>query len=116
VTFLIDAQLPSKTCEILIKAGFTAKHVEILPIGDESTDQDIIKYADKYEMMIMTKDMDFYHSHMILDRPKKLFLITTGNISNRQLFNLIRSHTSTIKQLISTCNYIEMSNEGIFGG
>jgi len=115
VKFLVDAQLPPKLCEIIESAGFSAMHVEALPAGDETKDQEIIDYADKHQLIVITKDIDFYHSHMILGKPEKLFLITTGNIRNKKLFNLIRMHSKSFKKLLDNCHYIELSDDGIYG-
>jgi len=115
VNFLVDAQLPPKMCEILEKAGFHAKHIEMLPEGDETKDREIFEYADDNGLIVITKDIDFYHSHMIFGKPEKLFLITTGNIKNKKLFNLIRKHSQTIKELLIHCHYIELSDDGIYG-
>lgn len=113
--FLVDAQLPSKMCEILQSAGLDAIHLDSLPNGDESSGRDISLYADQHGLIVITKDSDFYHSHMILGQPKKLLLITTGNIRNRGLFDLIRANASIIKSLFESCNYVEMTNDSIIG-
>jgi predicted nuclease of predicted toxin-antitoxin system len=102
-------------CDVLKKAGFEAVHVDLLPEGDETPDEYIRTFADENDLTVVTKDSDFYYSHMIRNQPKKLFLITTGNIKNRNLFDLIRSNASDLKELITDCNYIEMSNEELFG-
>lgn len=78
--FLVDVQLPSKLCEILETAGLDSIHVDSLPKGDETTDREITVRADQEDLIVVTKDSDFYHSHMILGQPKRLLLITTGNI------------------------------------
>ena len=80
---LVDAQLPSKLCEILIDLGIDAIHVDELPKGDETSDFEITKYANQNNLVVTTKDSDFYHSHMVLNTPKRLFLISTGNMKNR---------------------------------
>lgn len=113
--FLVDAQLPSKLCEVLETAGFDSIHVNSLPDGDETSDKDISVYADHEDLRVVTKDSDFYHSHMILGKPKKLLLITTGNMKNRRLFDLFRNNALIIKNLFKTCNYVEMTNDGIIG-
>lgn len=113
--FLIDTQLPPLLCEILEKAGYSAAHVDSLPSGDESADKEIIQYADNNDLTVILKDSDFYYSHMILGQPKKLLLITTGNIKNKDLFNLIRNNIIGLKNLYDTCNYVELSNEGLIG-
>lgn len=111
--FLVDAQLPIKLCEILKIKGFNAIHIDSLPEGDETTDKDISFYADQHGLIVVTKDIDFYHSHMIFDHPKKLLLITTGNIKNKKLFDLIRANALLIERLFENCDYVEMTIDGL---
>jgi len=80
---IIDAQLPTKLCEVLNQLEFETIHVDDLPNGDETSDREITEYADKSNLTVVTKDYDFYHSHMVLGKPRKLLLVTTGNIKNR---------------------------------
>jgi predicted nuclease of predicted toxin-antitoxin system len=110
---IVDAQLPIKLCEILNQIGLESIHVEDLPKGDETPDMEITEYADREDFIVVTKDFDFYHSYMALERPKKLFLITTGNLKNRQLFDLFRSNSLILKNALERSSFIELSNEGI---
>ena len=113
--FLIDAQLPSKLCEILNTVSLESVHVDSLPEGDESKDSFITNYADRNGLIVITKDTDFYHSHMLNGKPSKIMLVTTGNIKNRALFELIRANATTIESLFQSCDYIELTNNGIIG-
>jgi predicted nuclease of predicted toxin-antitoxin system len=113
--FIVDAQLPLMLCDILRSVGFEAMHVDALPKGDETPDGDIAAYADREGLMVMTKDTDFYHSHMIRNVPRGLFLITTGNLRNRALFDHIRNNAVIIRALLEKCNYIELTNDGVIG-
>lgn len=115
MNFLVDAQLPTKLCEILSAKGFHAEHVISLPDSDESSDNDISIYADNNGFIIITKDSDFYHSHMIFEKPKQLLLITIGNIKNRQLFDIFRSNIVEIERLFETCDFVELSNDNLIG-
>ncbi|MGM0580954.1 MAG: DUF5615 family PIN-like protein [Bacteroidota bacterium] len=81
--------------------------------GDETPDMEITEYADRENLIVVTKDFDFYHSYMALERPKKLFLITTGNLKNRQLFDLFRNNSLIIKNALERSTFIELSNDGI---
>ncbi|MEM9391506.1 MAG: DUF5615 family PIN-like protein [Bacteroidota bacterium] len=110
---ILDAQLPVKLSEILDQLGFSSIHVENLPRGDETSDNEIIAYADANEMFVVTKDIDFYHSFMTNGRPRKLFLITTGNIKNKQLFNLFRNNFMLINKTLKRSRFVEMNNAGI---
>lgn len=69
---IVDAQLPIKLCEILNQLGLESIHVDQLPKGDETPDMEITKFADLENLIVVTKDVDFYHSYMALGRPKKL--------------------------------------------
>ena len=110
---IVDAQLPAKLSEVLNHLGLESIHVDELPKGDETPDREIAKFADRENLIVVTKDFDFYHSHMTLGKPKKLFLITTGNIKNRRLFDLFRNNTLIIKNALSRSSFVELSNKGI---
>ncbi|GAB5525941.1 MAG: hypothetical protein Roseis2KO_38130 [Roseivirga sp.] len=110
---IVDAQLPVKLCEILNQLGLDSMHVDELPKGDETTDTEIIRFADHKDLIVVTKDFDFYHSYMTLSKPKKLFLITTGNLKNRQLFDLFRNNSLIIKNALNRSSFVELSNQGI---
>jgi predicted nuclease of predicted toxin-antitoxin system len=110
---LVDAQLPKKLCEILSQLGLESIHVDSLPKGDETPDAEISSFADEQNLILVTKDFDFYHSHMTVGKPAKLFLITTGNLKNRQLFDVFRNNILIIKNALDRSSYVELNNEGI---
>jgi predicted nuclease of predicted toxin-antitoxin system len=110
---IVDAQLPVKLCEVLNQLGFESIHVDELPKGDETPDLEIAEIADRENLFVLTKDYDFYHSHMTLGKPKKLFLITTGNQKNRMLFNLFRNNALIIKNAMNRSSFVELSNDGL---
>jgi len=112
---LVDAQLPPLLCTISKNTGQDAIHIDELPQGDEASDKEISEYANKHELIVISKDIDFYHSHMIVNVPKKLLLVTTGNIKNKMLFDLFRKHSNDIQSLFESCNYVELNNEGLIG-
>lgn len=104
---LVDAQLPIKLCDILNALGIESMRVDLLPKGDETPDIEIIEYADQANLMVVTKDIDFYHYHMTE------ILITTGNLKNRELFNLFRNNSLMIKRAIIRSSFIEINHSGI---
>ena len=110
---IVDAQLPGKLCEILNQLGIDSTHVDELPKGDETTDSEIVEYADKNDLIVLTKDYDFYHSYMALGRPRRLLLVTTGNIKNKKLFDLFRNNFMVISDALMKNNFLELTNDGI---
>ncbi|MGB3182219.1 MAG: DUF5615 family PIN-like protein [Cyclobacteriaceae bacterium] len=112
VSFLVDAQLPAKLCEILNGLGVNSIHVDSLPNGDESTDDEIVAYADKHDIIVITKDIDFHIKQSLNKGPRRLLYVKTGNIKNRQLFDLFRSHISRITDLFEQSTYIQLTTNG----
>ena len=67
-SFIVDAQLPL------------------------SRDTELLDLADQLNRIIISKDADFYDSFILSGRPKKLLLITTGNISNQELLKIFEGN------------------------
>ena len=111
--YLVDAQLPPLLCKILASRGLEALHVDDIPNGDEVLDPEIARYADQHELIVISKDIDFYHSYMLKQSPKKLLLITIGNIKNKMLFDIFRQHMKRIDQLYKRYDFIELGNNGL---
>ena len=89
MNFLVDAQLPRRLATWLAAAGHNAIHTLDLPDGNRATDQQILDRADQDQRVVVTKDADFVDSHLLQTRPAKLLLISTGNITNRELETLL---------------------------
>jgi predicted nuclease of predicted toxin-antitoxin system len=81
--FLIDAQLPRRLAHMLQQLGHTAYHTLDLPQPNRTDDNDIMQFADIHNCIVMTKDSDFVDAFYLQHRPQKLWLLSTGNISNR---------------------------------
>ena len=110
---LIDAQLPALLNTILNELGYNSTHVYSLTNGDESTDTEIISYAENHKLIVVTKDSDFFHSHSLQNKPTKLLLVSTGNIKNKQLFDVFRRNHLQLNELFKTVNFIEINSNGI---
>lgn len=113
--FLIDAQLPVGVKKILVNSGYDAIHTDDLPDKERSTDDKLREIANNENRIIISKDSDFVDSYHISKSPKKLLLITTGNIKNSNLFILLTKNLSKIIELFKSCKLVEMSNSDIIG-
>ena len=89
MNFLVDAQLPRRMTAWLTAAGCDAIHTLDLPDANRTTDEQINNVADREQRVVVTKDADFVDSHVLRGRPARLLLISTGNISNRDLEALL---------------------------
>lgn len=55
-----------------------------------------------------TKDDDFVQSRLVRGRPRRLWLIATGNVDNRSLEAMIRAALPKVQQAFETSSFIEL--------
>ncbi|RYE20433.1 MAG: hypothetical protein EOP42_27490 [Sphingobacteriaceae bacterium] len=84
-----------------------------MPESDDASDQIIIRFADLENRVVITKDSDFYYSHILTGKPRKLLLIKTGNIKNKELLTLIRAKIGLIELLFENYNFLELNINGV---
>ena len=113
--FVIDAQLPYGLKIFLKDNGFDAIHTDDMPNRERTTDKEIINISELENRIIITKDKDFLDSHILLNKPEKLVLITSGNIKNKEFFVLFRNNFKTITELLSKHSLIELNSFDITG-
>ena len=113
--FIVDAQLPYGIALFLRDKGFDAIHTNDLPDKERTKDSQIRNIAVTENRIVVTKDYDFVDSYILRKIPEKLLIITTGNIRNKQMFDLWRGNWKLIINLLETCNLVELSNNKIVG-
>jgi predicted nuclease of predicted toxin-antitoxin system len=111
--FLIDAHLPRRMAGWLAGAGCDAVHTLDLPDGNRTTDTQIIDVADRQQRVVVTKDADFVNSHTLHGQPTKLLLVSTGNISNRELEALTVPLIPELVREFQTNSFLELGRAGI---
>ena len=109
---LVDAQLPRQVARLLHDLGHDAIHTLDLPQANRTPDSEIIAISLQQERIVVTKDSDFVDSFIIHGEPKKLLLVSTGNIPNVHLTALFRSHLLQICQAFETMAFIEITRTG----
>jgi predicted nuclease of predicted toxin-antitoxin system len=107
--FLVDAQLPRKIARILQHTGYDAIHTLDLPQQNRTKDSVIITIAEQEQRIIITKDADFVESFILFQRPSKLLVVTTGNISNQVLETLFLAALPQITEAFRVHSYVELS-------
>ncbi|MGJ4748416.1 DUF5615 family PIN-like protein [Leptospira sp. SA-E8] len=111
--FFVDAQLPYGLVNLFKEKNFEVFHTENLPLGNKTSDSDIIAYCDSNELILITKDSDFLDSYLIRKKPRKLLIVTTGNIKNKDLFSLFDQFLLKIAEEFDDSDWLELSNEGL---
>jgi predicted nuclease of predicted toxin-antitoxin system len=113
MNFLVDAQLPRRMTAWLTAQGCDARHTLDLPDGNRTTDEQINEVADREQRVVVSKDADFVDAHLLRGRPAKLLLISTGNISNRDLEALLVPLIPDIVREFQTHAFLELGPAGI---
>lgn len=86
--FLVDAQLPRRLALEIRARGHDVLHTLDLPDGNKTPNSQINAISVEEERIVITKDADFVNSFYVANRPYKLLLISTGNITNTELMEL----------------------------
>lgn len=113
MNFLIDANLPRRLVNLFRERGYHAVHTLDLPEGNATEDMAILQYSDENDCVITTKDSDFTTSFWLHNRPNKLLLISTGNISNKELEVLLAANFDQIIADLSNNRFIELSRDHV---
>jgi len=111
--FLVDAHLPRRLARQLQAAGYDVLHTLDLPRGNRTSDAEINAVSTAEQRVVVTKDSDFVDSFVLHHQPWKLLLVSTGNISNRDLEQLFAANLAAIANGFTTFNYIELSRTNI---
>lgn len=87
--FLVDAQLPIRLARFLQVSGYDTLHTRDLPQQNSTSDSQINEISIQNKRIVITKDSDFVDSFMTIQKPFKLLLVTTGNIKNSELEQIL---------------------------
>lgn len=111
--FVVDAQLPRKLSDFLQEKGYDSIHTLDLPEKNRSGDEQIAKLSIKEKRVVISKDSDFYDRYQSKLEPYKLLFLTTGNISNRALLDIIDKNLDQILATLEEHAVVELSRESI---
>lgn len=114
--FLIDAQLPARLAEFLIRVGHDALHTSELPDGNRSTDSQIARRADADGRVVVTKDRDFREAHLLTGSPRQLLVVATGNVTNDVLLSLFELHVDVIVSAFEEADSVHLTEDVLMLG
>ena len=110
VKYLIDENLPlffpTRNSEKFI-------HVVQLPLID--LDSDIWEYALKNELVILTKDSDFYYRYLSCKQYPKVVWIKVGNLKKKHFNSFIESIWQDVEEMLLYSSFIIVNEEKIQG-
>jgi predicted nuclease of predicted toxin-antitoxin system len=111
--FLVDAHLPPSLCAVLARHGHDVSHTLDLPAKNATKDSIISQISLAEQRVLISKDLDFFYSHLVLGRPWKLVLVRTGNISTRELCALFERHLSAVEAALERYTLVEIDRVAI---
>jgi len=111
--FLIDAHLPPSLREVFREVGHDAVHTLDLPDRNASRDGILNATSVAEDRVVVTKDTDFYHSHLLCSRPWKLVLVRTGNLCLRATLDMFRQHLPSLAVALKSSTLVELDENGV---
>jgi predicted nuclease of predicted toxin-antitoxin system len=99
--FLVDINLPK------FFGYFNDESFEfVCDINLKMTDTEIWEYALKNDLIILTKDSDFYNKFLLSENSPKIIYFLIGNFNLKQLHNYFNKNWIFISNEIVNCKII----------
>jgi predicted nuclease of predicted toxin-antitoxin system len=88
--------------------GMKVRYTMQLPAGNRITDTEIRKFCFEEGWVVVTKDKDFFYSHVLHGNPKKLLLVRCGNFRLKALIQLFERYLPEITTAFEIYNLVEL--------
>lgn len=105
---LFDQNISFRITKKLIDLFPDCKHVSDCGLMD-STDSEIWDYAKRQDYSIVTFDADFYDISVINGHPPKIIWIRSGNLTTKNIVQLLMHHHHSIKDFLTNDDFKELS-------
>jgi predicted nuclease of predicted toxin-antitoxin system len=90
-----------------------ANHTLDLPAKNATKDSVLNQISFDEQRVVISKDTDFFYSHLVLGRPWKLVLVKTGNMSKGDLCSLFERHLSEIETALEQYALVEIDRTAV---
>jgi predicted nuclease of predicted toxin-antitoxin system len=111
--FLVDAQLPRRLADRLRREGFEVLHTLDLPLRNQTPDSSLSHLSVRDQYILVTKDEDFVSSFHLQRLPRKLLLVSTGNIKNAELETLFLASLAEIVAGFQEFDFLELTRKTV---
>ncbi len=99
--FLVDVNLPKR-----FSFFNSEKFIHISDINPKMTDTEIWNYALKNNLVILTRDADFYNRYLLFVKSPKIVFFQLGNISLKDLHKYFNKNWDLIIKKLENGNLI----------
>ena len=103
---LVDAQLPVRLVPLLSELGHDVVHTWELPKGNRTPDRKITRIAEVQDRIVVTKDRDYVDGHLLSGAPRRLLLVSTGNIRNDDLIDLFAGYPDVLADAFYDVDFV----------
>lgn len=110
--FFIDAQLPRGLVGVFDNLGHEATHAIDLPSGHSTEDKEILRILE-YDVVVVSRDSDFYHSALVKGRPAKLIFVKIMNTKRSLLIELFKRSAPKAIELLRQHDIIQLEADKI---
>lgn len=100
-------------CTLLQAGGHDTVHTCQLTDQDRTHDEVINELSFREQRAVVTRDTDFYHSHLLFGGPWKLLLIRSGSIRTRDLKALLQQHLPAIVAALENNSLVELDRQTV---
>ena len=69
--------------------------------------------ADAEDRVLVTKDGDFRDGHRLRGPPRRLLIVTTGNIHNDELLGLFAANLDLVVSVLESARMVELGWDGV---
>ena len=99
--FLVDANLPPRLCRWLRSRGHEAEHLADMNLL-RATDTQLWEQGRDQQVIIFSKDVDFYDRALLFGVPPQVVHVAVGNCSNARLLHIFDAEWSNIEAALSS--------------
>ena len=99
--YILDENMPST-----VPLWFNQKFVHVLDISNKFSDGDIWEYAITNNLIIVTKDVDFYNRYLSSSKYPKIIWFRTGNMKKKTFYKFIEQIWLEIEIMIQSGSFI----------
>jgi predicted nuclease of predicted toxin-antitoxin system len=98
---------------IFQSAGHDAIHTLDMTDQNASPDGALNEISVNESRVVVTKDTDFYYSHLLHGRPWKLVLVRTGNLGVKATKLMFETHLGAIVTALESCTLVELDQQNV---
>lgn len=84
-----------------------------LPAGNRSTDVTVAEAADADDRILITEDGHFRDSHRLRASPRRLLIVTTGNIGSDELLAIFARHLGLLITALESAGMVELGRDSV---